>query len=60
MTVAATTTAAPLGNPGDIKNCSDFATQAEAQAWFNTYYPLCGTVAKLDGDGDGVACESLP
>jgi hypothetical protein len=46
--------------PGDIKNCSDFATQAEAQAWFDDYYPYCGDVANLDGNNDGVACESLP
>lgn len=47
-------------NPGDTKNCGDFRTQAEAQAWFNTYYPLYGDVARLDQDGNGRACESLP
>ena len=47
-------------NPGDTKNCSDFATHAAAQAWFNTYYPYYGDVARLDGDNDGIACESLP
>ena len=41
-------------------NCSDFATQAAAQAWFDTYFPFYGDVARLDADGDGVACESLP
>ncbi len=46
-------------NPGDSKNCSDFATQAQAQAWFDTYFPYYGDVAKLDGDNDGIACESL-
>lgn len=47
-------------NPGDSKNCSDFRTQAEAQAWFDTYYPHYGDVARLDGDNNGKACESLP
>jgi hypothetical protein len=48
------------GNPGDTKNCTDFSTEAQAQAWFNTYYPYYGDVAKLDGNNDGRACESLP
>ena len=47
-------------NPGDTKNCADFTTWADAQAWFDTYFPHYGDVAGLDGDGDGVACESLP
>jgi hypothetical protein len=29
-------TTAPPANPGDTKNCSDFSTQAQAQAWFDT------------------------
>jgi hypothetical protein len=48
------------GNPGDSKNCPDFRTHAEAQAWFDTYYPAYGDVARLDQDGNLVACESLP
>jgi putative cell wall-binding protein/beta-lactamase superfamily II metal-dependent hydrolase len=47
-------------NPGDTKNCSDFNTQREAQEWFDYYYPHYGDVAKLDADGDLIACESLP
>ena len=47
-------------NPGNSRNCSDFSTQAEAQEWFDTYFPHYGDVARLDGDGDGEACESLP
>jgi len=27
--------------------------------WFDTYYPLFGDVAKLDGNGDGLPCETL-
>lgn len=48
------------GNPGDVRNCSDFATQAAAHAWYDTYAPYYGDVAHLDSDGDGIACESLP
>jgi hypothetical protein len=47
-------------NPGDTKNCSDFATWAQAQAWFELYFPWYGDVAKLDADNNGIACESLP
>jgi len=47
-------------NPGDAKDCGDFATQAEAQAWFDLYYPLYGDVAHLDYDNDREACETLP
>lgn len=36
-------------------DCSDFATQAEAQE-----HLLPGDPYNLDGDHDGVACESLP
>lgn len=50
----------PVGNPGDVKNCSDFTTWAQAQAWFDRYYPYYGDVASLDGNGDGIACQSLP
>ncbi len=48
------------GNPGDTKNCGDFATQVEAQNWFDTYYPAYGDIAKLDADNNLLACESLP
>ena len=56
-----TTTTKPIPpNPGDSKNCSDFATWSQAQAWFNTYYPHYGDVARLDQDNDLIACEGLP
>jgi uncharacterized protein with LGFP repeats len=48
------------GNPGDTKNCADFGTRAEAQSWFDAYYPDWGDIAKLDGNNDRVACENLP
>lgn len=46
---------------GNIYNCGDFSTHAEAQACYE--YCLSqgrGDVHKLDGDNDGSACESLP
>jgi hypothetical protein len=59
---APTTAAAPAkpASPGNSKNCSDFSTHAQAQAWFDTYYPYYGDVAGLDADNDGSACETLP
>ena len=47
-------------DPGNSMNCSDFATYAEAKAWFDTYFPDYGDVALLDNDDDGEPCESLP
>lgn len=43
-----------------ILNCGDFDTQAEAQAWHDTYSAHYGDVARLYADGDGTACASLP
>lgn len=59
-TTTTTTTSPAPPNPGDSKNCGHFSTWAEAQAWFDFYRPWYGDVAKLDADGDGIACESLP
>ena len=39
------------------KDCRDFATQAEAQAFYETED---GDPHRLDGDNDGIACERLP
>ena len=47
------------GAAGD-KDCSDFATQAAAQAWFEAHGGPALDPAHLDGDGDGIACEGLP
>lgn len=38
-------------------DCKDFKTQAEAQRVFDAFP---GDPYKLDGDKDGIACESLP
>jgi hypothetical protein len=42
------------GASGD-RDCSDFTYQEDAQAWHNGH-----PGDRLDGDRDGVACESLP
>jgi hypothetical protein len=42
-------------------NCSDFPTHAAAQKWFDAHGgSAANDVAGLDGNGDGVACQSLP
>jgi len=48
------------GQPRDSKDCTDFVTQPEAQAWQDFFLPFFGDVAKLDAEGDGIACEGLP
>ena len=45
---------APSASARDY-DCSDFSTQAQAQKFL-----LAGDPHRLDSDGDGVACESLP
>ena len=49
----------PIVNPGDVVNCSNFATWAEANVWFWTYHRF-GDPAKLDQNNDNLPCESLP
>ena len=54
----------------NIYNCSDFTSQAEAQSVFDSCLPAeasaqagggsANDVHKLDSDGDGKVCESLP
>ncbi len=42
-------------------NCSDFATHAAAQRWFERHGgSTTNDVAGLDGNANGLACESLP
>ena len=43
---------------GPDRDCSDFSSQAAAQRFFDRHGP--GDPHRLDGDGDGEACESLP
>lgn len=43
------------------RNCPDFATQADAQAYFEAAGgSASNNVDRLDADHDGIACESLP
>ena len=53
-------TTTPPPRPVVDMNCSDFSSQAAAQAYFDRYYPYYGDVSGLDRDNDGIACESLP
>lgn len=49
----------PSGMPSCVNadcDCKDFSSQAEAQKVFNAFP---GDPFKLDGDRDGIACESL-
>ena len=50
-----------VGEPGfgsEDRDCGDFKTHAEAQAFFSAAGP--GDPHRLDSNGDGIACESLP
>ena len=54
----------PAGTPGakytKDYNCDDFATQLEAQRFFDNAGGVKGDTSRLDGNKDGQACESLP
>lgn len=41
-------------------NCTDFSTQKQAQEVFLTCGGIDNDIHRLDQDGDGIACESLP
>jgi hypothetical protein len=45
---------------GQDRDCSDFATHEQAQCFFLAAGGPANDRHKLDGDGDGVACETLP
>ncbi len=45
------------GSPVADRDCRDFSTWEEAQAFYEAAGP--GDPHRLDGDKDGVACESL-
>jgi putative cell wall-binding protein len=50
----------PSSGPPADKDCGDFSTQREAQAFFDRYYSEYGDFARLDSDGDLIACEGRP
>ncbi len=48
----------PYDPSGEDRDCGDFANQGEAQTFFEAAGE--GDPHRLDRDGDGVVCESLP
>ena len=54
----------PEGTAGakgeDEYNCEDFATQGEAQRFFDNAGGVANDVNRLDGNKDGVPCQALP
>lgn len=45
----------------NMYNCADFKSQAEAQlAMYYCMDKVGSDIHHLDGDSDGIACESLP
>jgi micrococcal nuclease len=67
-TAAATAPQPPGGGAGGLRydpngpdrDCSDFATHAEAQEFFIAAGGPQRDPHRLDGDHDGIACENLP
>ena len=62
----ATPTATPVAPAvcscsGNLYNCADFSSHAAAQACYEYCWNVVGyDIHRLDGDDDGVACESPP
>ena len=59
LTLALATLAAcdsASGPDDDGRGCAAFATQPQAQAWYEAH----GRPHRLDTDADGIACEHLP
>lgn len=54
-----TTTSSGVDSNAD-RDCGDFATHAEAQAFFESQGGPASDPHRLDQDNDGIACESLP
>ncbi len=48
------------GKPTDEYNCDDFTKQSQAQTFFQNAGGPSTDTNRLDGDKDGIACESLP
>ncbi|MCK5412828.1 MAG: thermonuclease family protein [Candidatus Pacebacteria bacterium] len=43
----------------NVYNCTDFSTHAEAQSAFESCGGTANDIHRLDGDNNGIACESL-
>lgn len=53
--------AAACSCSGNQYNCGDFSTHNAAQACYDYCVSIgAGDIHRLDGDNDGIACESLP
>lgn len=50
----------PYSPTGPDRDCSDFATQAQAQCFYEAAGGPARDPYRLDADHDGIACESLP
>lgn len=48
------------GKYEDEYNCADFATQGEAQSFYEKAGGVTKDFNRLDGNKDGQACEALP
>jgi len=57
-TAPATSSSSTYDPSGPDRDCGDFSTQTEAQAFFEASGP--SDPHRLNSDGDGVVCESLP
>ncbi len=53
-------TDASKGKATDEYNCEDFDTQPQAQSFFMKAGGVSSDTNRLDGNKDGVACQSLP
>lgn len=49
-----------IGKKASDYNCDDFATQPEAQKFFEKMGGVDKDIYRLDGNNDGQACEALP
>ena len=49
-----------VGKAANEYNCADFSTQSEAQRFFERVGGPNNDVNRLDGNSDGLACQSLP
>ena len=59
LAMVATLVFAPMALAQDL-NCSDFATQEEAQAVYEQDTSDPNNLDGFSGEDDGIACESLP
>jgi hypothetical protein len=50
----------PFDPKGQDRNCTDFATQREAQAFYIAAGGPAADSHRLDADNNGIACENLP